>query len=168
MNMNHCLAELRCHDYYRYLWAICAPAASRHDVAALLAWVMEIESIPTKVSEELIAHMRFAWWREVLDELFAGKPPRQGHPVIEALAPMIAAGKVQRETMDAVIDKTAERFGQEQIIQSTDLMESLCLQVIGQTSQPRWQKKIHLIEQTRSKRNNKPHSLRLILRLLFS
>ncbi|MCQ4005047.1 sensor histidine kinase, partial [Klebsiella pneumoniae] len=51
------------------------------------------------VSQPLLAEMRYVWWREQMDGVFAGTP-RKGHPVIEALADVAARRGLERALQD--------------------------------------------------------------------
>jgi phytoene synthase len=47
--------------------------------------------------------IRLTWWREALDEIFAGGPPRR-HPVAEALAAAVHRCCLPRARLEAMID----------------------------------------------------------------
>lgn len=81
---------VRSGDYDRFLAIQLAPGGKRAALYAVVAFHIEIASVAEIVSEPLIGHIRLAWWREALEEIEAGKPPRS-HPVVLALA------QVQRE-----------------------------------------------------------------------
>jgi len=60
-------------------------ARARADVIALYAFNHELARVAHTVREPLMGEIRLTWWREAIEEISAGKPPR-AHPVIEALA----------------------------------------------------------------------------------
>lgn len=62
-----------------------ADAAARADLVALYALDHELVRIPRVVSDPLMAEIRLTWWREGLEEIAAGQPPRS-HPVLRAIA----------------------------------------------------------------------------------
>jgi NADH dehydrogenase [ubiquinone] 1 alpha subcomplex assembly factor 6 len=93
--------DLKLYDRPRYLCSLFAPAPKRAALQAVLAWNLEIARIAETVSEPMLGHIRFTWWRETLEELFAGKPPRK-HPVVEALAPLVPV--LTPAHFDAVMD----------------------------------------------------------------
>jgi phytoene synthase len=62
-----------------------ADAAARADVIALYAYNYELARVAGGVSNALMGEIRLTWWREAMEELAAGKPPRK-HPTVEALA----------------------------------------------------------------------------------
>lgn len=102
-------ARVREADLDRWLATrLVADAVRRADWIALLAFEAELAAIPARVSQPLLAEMRFAWWGEQLDGVFAGAP-RRGHPVIEALADVVARHALPRAPLDALIDAQAAR-----------------------------------------------------------
>jgi len=60
-------------------------ARARADVIALYAFNDELARVASAVREPLMGEIRLTWWREAIEEVSAGKPPRK-HPVIQALA----------------------------------------------------------------------------------
>lgn len=59
--------------------------AARTDVVALVAFNYELARVAGGVTSALMGEIRLTWWREAMEELAAGKPPRK-HPAVEALA----------------------------------------------------------------------------------
>ena len=76
---------------------------ARADLIALYAFEAELLAIPTRVTQPLLAEMRFTWWSEQMDGLFAGTP-RKGHPVLEGLARAQARRPMDRGVFDALIE----------------------------------------------------------------
>jgi phytoene synthase len=62
-----------------------ADPAARVDLVTLYALDHELARIPLVVSNPLMGEIRLTWWREGLEEIAAGKPPRP-HPVLRAVA----------------------------------------------------------------------------------
>jgi phytoene synthase len=62
-----------------------ADPAARADLIALYALDHELVRIPQIVSDPLMGEIRMTWWRERLEEIAAGRPPRS-HPVLRAIA----------------------------------------------------------------------------------
>ena len=75
----------------------------RADLIALYAFEAELMAIPTRVTQPLLAEMRYVWWREQMDGVFAGVP-RKGHPVLEALTDVVARHGLDRAPFDALIE----------------------------------------------------------------
>ncbi|MBX9614633.1 MAG: squalene/phytoene synthase family protein [Caulobacteraceae bacterium] len=78
-------------------------ARARADVIALYAFEAELMAIPTRVTQPLLAEMRYVWWREQMDGVFAGVA-RKGHPVLEALTDIVARHALPREPFDDLIE----------------------------------------------------------------
>lgn len=86
--ISYCSGLVKASDYDRFLQGLFVPAAQREVLWALLALNIELAHIHHKITEPMIGHIRFAWWRENIEALYRGEAPRQ-HPVIEALASVI-------------------------------------------------------------------------------
>lgn len=80
-----------------------ADARLRADLIALYAFEAELMAIPTRVTQPLLAEMRYVWWREQMDGVFAGIA-RKGHPVLEALTEVVARHGLERAPFDALIE----------------------------------------------------------------
>lgn len=76
---------------------------ARADLIALYAFEAELMAIPTRVTQPLLAEMRYAWWREQMDGVFAGAA-RKGHPVLEALTDVAGRHGLDRAPFDALIE----------------------------------------------------------------
>ena len=101
--------QVRAADFDR--WAssrFVADTAARADLIALYAFEAELMAIPTRVTQPMLAEMRYAWWSEHLDGVFAGTP-RKGHPVLEALAAAVIARGLERPAFDALIEAHVDR-----------------------------------------------------------
>jgi phytoene synthase len=81
---------------------------ARADLIALYAFEAELMTVPTKVTQPLLAEMRYAWWREQMDGVFAGVA-RKGHPVLEALTDLVARRDLERAPFDALIEAHIDR-----------------------------------------------------------
>jgi 15-cis-phytoene synthase len=80
-----------------------ADERQRADLIALYAFEAELMAIPTRVTQPLLAEMRYVWWREQMDGVFAGTP-RKGHPVLEALTDLVGRHGLDRAPFDALIE----------------------------------------------------------------
>ena len=77
-------ARIRAEDYDRYLCAQFAPPRARPGLLAVTGFACEVAKIPARVKEPTMGRLRVAWWRDALDRLEVGDPPR--HPAVAALA----------------------------------------------------------------------------------
>ncbi len=72
-------------DEDRWLSSRYAPVVVRQNLIALYAFNLELAKVRTIVSEPGIGAIRFQWWRDAIEELAAGHPPRK-HDVVQVLA----------------------------------------------------------------------------------
>ncbi len=90
MSVNDCAEIVRRGDPDRFLAAMAAPPAARGVLFPVYALNVEAARAPWVTQEPMIAEIRLQFWREALEEIAAGKPPRR-HEVIEPLAAAIDA-----------------------------------------------------------------------------
>jgi phytoene synthase len=74
-------------------------ASARADVIALYGLNYELARVAGGVTNALMGEIRITWWREAMEEIAAGKPPRK-HPNVEALA----ASKFDPNTLAVLAD----------------------------------------------------------------
>ncbi len=75
----------------------------RATVVAVYALNDELARVAESVSNPLAGEIRLAWWRERIEAIAAGAPP-PGQPVLQALAPAIAAGVLPPTLLDALVE----------------------------------------------------------------
>ena len=96
--------QVRAADIDRWLSSrFVADEQRRADLIALYAFEAELMAIPTRVTQPMLAEMRYVWWREQMDGVFAGVA-RKGHPVLEALTELVARHGLGRAPFDALIE----------------------------------------------------------------
>lgn len=97
-------AQVRAADPDRWLSSrFVADEQARADLIALYALEAELLAIPTRVTQPMLAEMRYTWWAEQLDGVFANTP-RVGHPVLEALTAAVTRHGLDRAPFDALIE----------------------------------------------------------------
>ncbi|MDI1281038.1 squalene/phytoene synthase family protein [Brevundimonas sp.] len=97
-------AQVRAADIDRWLSSrFVAEVQARSDLITLYAFEAELLAIPTRVTQPLLAEMRYVWWREQMDGVFAGTA-RKGHPVLEALTDLVNRHTLERAPFDALIE----------------------------------------------------------------
>lgn len=106
MSADYCHELVRQGDKDRYLSTLLAPDAKRPQLLALYAFNIEIARIRETVSEAALGEIRLRWWADAIEAAYAGE--RQGHPVIEALAPVIAEAGLPKPALLNMIE--ARRF----------------------------------------------------------
>lgn len=96
--------QVRAADIDRWLSSrFVADEQRRADLIALYAFEAELMAIPTRVTQPMLAEMRYVWWREQMDGVFAGIA-RKGHPVLEALTDVVTRHGLDRAPFDALIE----------------------------------------------------------------
>ena len=94
--------QVRAADIDRWLSSrFVADGRLRADLIVLYAFEAELMAIPARVTQPLLAEMRYVWWREQLDGVFAGIA-RKGHPVLEALTDVVARHSLDRAPFDGL------------------------------------------------------------------
>lgn len=97
-------AQVRAADLDRWLSSrFVTDATARSDLLAHYAFEAELLAIPTRVTQPLLAEMRYVWWRDQLDGVFSGEA-RRGHPVLEALTDAVGRHSLERAPFDALIE----------------------------------------------------------------
>lgn len=97
-------AQVRAADPDRWLSSrFVADVQARADLITLYAFEAELMAIPTRVTQPLLAEMRYRWWADQMDGVFAGEP-RKGHPVLEALTEVVRRHELTRGPFDALIE----------------------------------------------------------------
>lgn len=99
-------AALRRNDRDRFQTALFAPADRRESLLALYAFNYEIARVPEVTHEPLIGQIRLQWWRDALDEIYRGAPPRR-HEVAEPLARTIREHGLTRAHFEAMLGARA-------------------------------------------------------------
>lgn len=95
--------SLRQHDRDRYLTTLFAPPQRRDALTALYAFNFEVAKTREIVREPMLGRIRLQWWREAIDAIYRGLPPRQ-HDVVEPLAAAIRGHDLTRYHFDRLID----------------------------------------------------------------
>ncbi|MES2324808.1 MAG: squalene/phytoene synthase family protein, partial [Pseudomonadota bacterium] len=84
--------------YYSFLFL---PPERRRAITALYAFCREVDDTVDECTDQSIARIKLAWWRNEVSTMYAGKP---SHPVMQALAPHLASYQLQEAHMQAIID----------------------------------------------------------------
>lgn len=102
-------AQVRAADPDRWLASrFVADAQARADLIALHAFEAELMAIPARVSQPLLAEMRYRWWADQMEGVFSGAP-RRGHPVLEALADVAGRRGLERGPLEALVEAHVDR-----------------------------------------------------------
>lgn len=84
--------------YYSFLFL---PPERRRAITALYAFGREVDDVVDECADASIAHVKLAWWRTQVEQLFEG---RAEHPVAKALLPHLQSSHITRERLLAIID----------------------------------------------------------------
>lgn len=103
MSIQACAELVKRGDPDRFYAAMTARPADRAALFALAAFNLEVARAPWVTKEAMIAEMRLQWWLDVIDEIFTDGPARR-HEVVDALAPVLARGGMNRAWFDALIN----------------------------------------------------------------
>lgn len=88
MSLQACAELVERGDPDRFMATMAAPPEARAVLFPLYAFNLEVARAPWVASEPMIAEMRLQFWRDVVEEIGQGKPPR-AHEVVEPLAQAI-------------------------------------------------------------------------------
>src|ERR1700722_17320048 len=99
-------AGLRRHDRDRYQTALFAPADRRRALFVLYAFNYEVARIREAVHEPMLGLIRLQWWRDALEEIYAGARPRR-HEIVAPLAAAIRAHGLSQAYFTALLDARA-------------------------------------------------------------
>lgn len=100
MSLQACAEIVARGDPDRFAAAMAAPVEARRVLLPLYAFNVEVARAPWVTEEPMIGEMRLQWWRDVLDEIKLGQPPRK-HEVTEPLAAVLDAPGA--EMLDKVV-----------------------------------------------------------------
>lgn len=93
MSLQACADLVARGDPDRFRAAMAAPVAARSVLFPLYAFNIEVSRAPWVTDEPIIAEMRLQFWRDVIEELAQGRPPR-AHEVVAPLAAAIPAALI--------------------------------------------------------------------------
>jgi phytoene synthase len=96
-------ALVRQRDPDRYVTALFAPDERREGLFALDAFNFEVAKTRESVTEPMLGQIRLQWWRDAVDEIYAGKPVRR-HETALALADAVRRYELTRYHIDRIID----------------------------------------------------------------
>jgi phytoene synthase len=89
-------------DPDRYMCALFAPPRQHGALFALILFNAEIARVREIVSEPMLGQIRLQWWREAIEEIYAGAGRR--HEVADPLAEAIRAHGLSRNYFERLID----------------------------------------------------------------
>lgn len=97
--------QVRRFDYDRFICILFAPPQEREALFALHAFNVEVARIRELVTQPMLGLVRLQWWREALDGIYAGRPPR--HQTALALTDAVRRFALSRHHFDHLLDARA-------------------------------------------------------------
>lgn len=101
--LSYSAQQVRNADSDRFLTALFAPAPRREGLFALYAFNLEVARVGESVSEPMMGQIRVQWWRDRLDEIYSGEPPK-GAEVAQALCRAVRDYNLPHDSFDALLD----------------------------------------------------------------
>ncbi|MGB3624254.1 MAG: squalene/phytoene synthase family protein [Henriciella sp.] len=96
-------------DEDRWISSRYAAKPERRALIALYAFAYELARVRIVVTEPGLGAIRFQWWRDALEEIETGKPPR-AHNVVGALADMLAENRYRIDALQRLVDQYEDAF----------------------------------------------------------
>lgn len=100
-----CQASVHRMDRDRLMCAMVAPQHQRAGLIVLLAFNLEIATIPEIVSEPMLGQVRLQWWRDMVAGLYAGKT--LDNPLAIGLGQVIEGAGLSKDLFDQYLDARA-------------------------------------------------------------
>ena len=100
------IKSLKAVDPDRYRSALFADKETRAKLLTLYAFHAELAKVPEIVSEPMLGEIRYQWWRDYVEEIYAGKAVRK-HEVATPLAEVLRGSDVPRFWIDRLINGRA-------------------------------------------------------------
>lgn len=139
----------------RFLAAMFLPPETREKLIAIYALDIELEHVHHVVKEEMMGHIRYAWWQERLEAL----QQAADHPVLVALASI----NPSLELLLPIVTAYRENFPE--LPPNTDTLVTYAARHYA-GSNKKWEKATAIISRHRKKHGKKYDGL-LLIKLLF-
>ncbi|XP_065064952.1 NADH dehydrogenase (ubiquinone) complex I, assembly factor 6-like [Rhopilema esculentum] len=99
--LDYCIELVRTNDFENYLCTLRLPDKARLAAFAIRAFNVELAKVKDSVSDRHIGSMRLLFWKDVINELYEGKP--RAHPVVLLLAQVIQTNKLSKSWFSRLI-----------------------------------------------------------------
>jgi phytoene synthase len=110
--------------YYSFLFL---PPERRRAITALYAFCREVDDTVDEASDQSVARIKLAWWRNEVTQMYSGTPT---HPVMLALRPHIQPYDLKQEHLQAIIDGMEMDLDQSRYLDYPNL-KKYCWHVAG-------------------------------------
>ena len=123
------IANLKAVDPDRYRSALFADKTGRGRLMTLYAFHAELAKVPELVSEPMLGEIRYQWWRDCIEEIYAGGPVRK-HEVATPLTDVLRTTDMPRFWVDRLIDGRARDLDP-QPFANIEVARNYCAQTSG-------------------------------------
>jgi len=110
--------------YYSFLFL---PPERRRAITALYAFCREVDDTVDEATDQSVARIKLAWWRNEVTQMYSGTPT---HPVMLALKPHLAPYDLKEEHLQAIIDGMEMDLDQSRYLDFPNL-KKYCWHVAG-------------------------------------
>ncbi|WP_322400234.1 presqualene diphosphate synthase HpnD [Massilia luteola] len=110
--------------YYSFLFL---PPERRRAITALYAFCREVDDTVDETTDQSVARIKLAWWRNEVAQAYAGTPT---HPVMLALQPHLQPYDLKQEHLQAIIDGMEMDLDQSRYLDYPNL-KKYCWHVAG-------------------------------------
>jgi phytoene synthase len=110
--------------YYSFLFL---PPERRRAITALYAFCREVDDTVDETTDQSVARIKLAWWRNEVALMYSGTPT---HPVMLALQPHLATYDLKQEHLQAIIDGMEMDLDQSRYLDYPNL-KKYCWHVAG-------------------------------------
>ncbi|GAV09596.1 hypothetical protein RvY_19102 [Ramazzottius varieornatus] len=104
----YCMESVRKSDYENYLASLLLPSTIRSTAFAIRAFNVELAQVRDLASNNTIAQMRFMFWKDVLEEIYSGRP--RAHPVAQEMHRAVQQKKLTKVWLRRLIDCRFDRL----------------------------------------------------------
>ncbi len=145
-----------------FLAALFLPVSIRDAVLAIYALDVELEHVHHVVKEEMIGHIRYAWWQEKIEALRSAAPT-EGHPLLQALA----VSNIAVEMLLPIVTAYRESFPEYPAGSDEIVMNVARSYLANNAHTKKWEKATAMITTHRKKYGKKLGNW-LLVKLLFA
>ena len=110
--------------YYSFLFL---PPERRRAITALYAFCREVDDTVDDATDQSVARIKLAWWRNEVTQMYSGTPT---HPVMLALKPHLQPYDLKQEHLQAIIDGMEMDLDQSRYLDYPNL-KKYCWHVAG-------------------------------------
>ena len=110
--------------YYSFLFL---PPERRRAITALYAFCREVDDTVDETTDQSVARIKLAWWRNEVAQMYSGTPT---HPVMLALQPHLQPYDLKQEHLQAIIDGMEMDLDQSRYLDYPNL-KKYCWHVAG-------------------------------------